>query len=151
MQDVLSSATTALAETTLERAKEFSETRMKIDVDITNPVVIIPRATDDTENYFYFDLGRIVIKNEIKPAPRPEGLEASQEFSESLDHMKIEVIKLNVQTFQTDFKAVLFLETNIGVDFCRPISRNADHLIPDVQVCHLSFGSYLRIDGDWNI
>lgn len=134
MQDVLSSATTALAETTIERAKEFSETRMKIYVDITNPVVIIPRATSDAENYFYLDLGRIVIKNQIVPASRPQGLPASQDFSESLDHMKIEVVRLNLQTFQSDFQAVLFLHTNISVDFLRPITRNADHLIPDVQV-----------------
>lgn len=134
MQEVLASATTVLAETTMERAKEFSETRMKIDVDITNPVVIIPRATSDTENYFYLDLGRIVIKNSLAPAPRPKELPAGAEFSETLDNMKIEVVQLNLQTFQSEFQSVLFLHTNITVDFSRPISRNADHLIPDVKV-----------------
>jgi hypothetical protein len=147
MQDVISSAGTVLAETTLERAKEFSETRMKIDVDITNPVVIIPRATDDSENYFYLDLGRIVIKNSINPAPRPAGLPATTEFSELLDHMRIEVVRLNLQTVQSHFKAVLFLHTNISVDFSRPITQNLEHFIPDIQVCKLYFQGFTFSDG----
>jgi len=129
MQDVFSAATTQLAAATVERAKEFSATRMKLDVHITNPLVIVPRGTDSKE-YLSLDLGCIIIHNEILPVT-PSSKDAAEEL---IDLMKIKVEKFNLQTHQEDFDSVLFLHTNIDVDFSRPISENLSHAIPDMKM-----------------
>lgn len=135
MQDVLTAATSQLAAATVERAKDFYATKMKFDVDITNPLVIIPRGTRH-EDYLYLDLGRILVNNNITPVGE-----------ELVDTMRIKVVQLNLQTFQSDFTSVLFLHTDINMDLSRPISLNQDHKIPDLQVsCIFQFDSKL-VDG----
>lgn len=122
MQDVLTAATTQLAAATKERAKEFYATKMKFDIDITNPLILVPRGTN-SEDYLYLDLGRIIVSNTINPAGE-----------ELVDTMKIKVVKLNLQTFQEDFSSVLFLHTDISVGLSRPISQNEGHVVPDLAV-----------------
>jgi hypothetical protein len=122
MQDVLVAATSQLAAATAERAKDFYATKMKFDVDITNPLVIVPLGTD-YEDHLYLDLGRIIVDNTIAPLG-----------DQLVDTMHIKVVQLNVKTFQRDFTSVLFLHTDINVDLSRPISLNENHAIPDLQV-----------------
>jgi hypothetical protein len=53
---------------------------------------------------------------------------------EEIDNIAINVVKLNLETFQGDFRSTLFLHTDIDVLLARPISENREHVIPDLEV-----------------
>lgn len=40
-------------------------TKMKLNVDVSNPLFIVPRNTKNSEEYLQLDLGRIIISNNL--------------------------------------------------------------------------------------
>lgn len=59
MKEVVELQASAVVNVTKENVKRKSEERLKLDIEVDSPVIVIPAASKTSNHYFSFGLGTI--------------------------------------------------------------------------------------------
>jgi len=100
---------------------------MKLDIEISNPIILIPRNSQE-DDHIVADLGKIVVTNVHV-----------MEETMKLDVMQIEITDLNVKSVlanrRGELKSCRVLKNiDVSLTMKRPLGRDPDHKNPDIFV-----------------
>eukprot|EP01127_Copromyxa_protea_P021271 TRINITY_DN7272_c0_g1_i1.p1 TRINITY_DN7272_c0_g1~~TRINITY_DN7272_c0_g1_i1.p1 ORF type:complete len:3025 (-),score=744.59 TRINITY_DN7272_c0_g1_i1:27-7853(-) len=140
IQEIIAGPAQRMQQAALDSVKETatatSETPVKLSLDINvgNPLVIVPVISTEKDKYLMLDLGNIQLGNRIETRGK-----------ELVDHMNIKVANVNLKTVgDPQYSPSLFLPCSIALNVSRPITPDVTHQIPvevavDISAIDLNF------------
>eukprot|EP01129_Flabellula_baltica_P006490 TRINITY_DN2434_c0_g2_i1.p1 TRINITY_DN2434_c0_g2~~TRINITY_DN2434_c0_g2_i1.p1 ORF type:complete len:2913 (+),score=603.66 TRINITY_DN2434_c0_g2_i1:175-8913(+) len=113
----------AVLQKTTETAVQYASSKIKLEVFMASPTIIVPVKSTSKTEYSVLSLGEISVDNGF-----------IEKNGEDVDSMDINISKIFMKIIQNEDTWNFIDDTTIGVTFERPLSLNSTHAVPSQMI-----------------